>query len=202
MKKPDFVHLHVDETSAVHLTLVDVTGHGLAAALTVNRLYGELERVYAESNRSDPGTVLTLLNRYINLTMRQHNIYATASCVMLDPTTGTLRWASGGHPPGYLRRANAEVRDLAATTVLLGALADDQFNPDQQTIEVNPGDTLIMFTDGAFEARDRTGQPFGLQRLREMVSITQPSMHWPEYLAAAISTSAIVVFFFLVRGSK
>ncbi len=186
----DYVHLHVGAEGLVHLTLLDVTGHGLAAALTVNRLYGELERIRAESPLADPGDVLSLLNRYINLTMSRHTIFVTAFCITIDPYLGKLHWANAGHPPGYLRGANGAVTTLPATTVLLGALDAAEFTPEQKTMELSPGDIIVLYTDGAFEARDRLGKLLGLPRLDQMMH-TQPSPgHWPQFISAAVEKHA------------
>jgi serine phosphatase RsbU (regulator of sigma subunit) len=182
----DFVHMHVSAEGIVHVALIDVTGHGLAAALTVNRLYGELERIRAESARARPGEVLTLLNRYVNLTMSRHNIYATALCVMLDPYAGELAWASAGHPPGYVRGASGGVTDLLSTTLVLGAFEPEIFKADERETTISVGDTVVLFTDGTFEARDRTGQMFGLDRMRELMTMRQPPRRWPSFIEAAI----------------
>ena len=153
----DFLHLHIGAEGLVHLALIDVTGHGLAAALTVNRIYGEMERIRAETPRAQPSDVIQLLNRYINLTMARHNIYATAIVLQLDPYAGEVRWASAGHPPAFLRGVNGVVRQLPATTVVLGALPDEEFEAEEKSMELSPGDVIIAYTDGVFEARDRTG---------------------------------------------
>ncbi len=182
----DYIHLHVGAEGLVHVTLIDVTGHGLAAALTVNRLYGELERIRAEAPKAEPGEVLSLLNRYIHLTMSKHNIYATAACVTLDPYLGELHWASAGHPPGYLRGANDAITNIDATTVVLGAIGDEDFSSEQQSMQLSPGDTLVLYTDGAFESRDRTGQQFGLANLRNLIGLKPPPGHWPRYVASAV----------------
>ena len=182
----DYIHLHVGAEGLVHLVLLDVTGHGLAAALTVNRLHGELERIRAESPQAEPGEVLTLINRYISLTMTRYNIYATAACVTLDPYLEELRWASAGHPPGYLRGANGGVRELTATTVVLGAFDPETFEADQQRTELSPDDTLVLFTDGVFESRDRLGRQFGLGRVRELMSLQPAPRHWPRFIVSAV----------------
>jgi hypothetical protein len=182
----DFLHLHVGGQGSIHLTLLDVTGHGLPAALTVNRLYGEMERIRAESPRAEPGEVLRLINRYINLTMVRHNIYATAVCVSIDPYEGELTWANAGHPPAFLRGVNGAVKELQATAVVLGALGDDDFNPAQERYELAPGDALIMYTDGAFETRNAKGERFGLDRLRELARRQPSPQNWPRFMAAMI----------------
>jgi hypothetical protein len=183
----DFVHLHVAASGIVHVVLLDVTGHGLAAALTVNRLYGELERIRAEAPRARPGEVLTLLNRYVSLTMARHNIYATAACVMLDPYAGEVAWASAGHPPTFLRSPRGGVSELTATNVLLGAIEPSDYDVDEQHRSIEVGDTIVLFTDGTFEARDRQGRFFGLERMRNLMSLRNAPRCWPSFIEAAIA---------------
>ena len=182
----DFLHIHVGPEGFVHLTLLDVTGHGLAAALTVNRIFGELERIRGEASRARPGEVLALLNRYICLTMVSHNIYATAITMTLDPYAGELCWASGGHPPALLRGANGVVRQLSSTAVMLGAVGDDDFESDEQTLELTPGDVIVSYTDGAIEARNRAGQLFGIDRLRDLLQSSPAPGNWPQYIASSV----------------
>jgi sigma-B regulation protein RsbU (phosphoserine phosphatase) len=183
----DYVHVEHGPDGIVHVTLIDVTGHGLPAALTVNRLYGELERIRAESPLAQPGEVLSLLNRYIHLTLVKHNIFATALCLTLDPNKGVLHWSNAGHPPGYLRGANGGVTKLEATAVLLGALDAQEFNADQRTIELSPGDVIVAYTDGTFEARDRLGRTLGLSAIGDLMRIQPPPRNWPQFLASAVT---------------
>ncbi len=183
----DYVHLDISPEGLVHLTLIDVTGHGLAAALTVNRLYGELERIRAEMPHAKPGDVLALLNRYIHLTLVKHNIYASALCMTLDPYLGKLHWANAGHPPAFLRGVNGVVTPMPATAVLLGALSPEEFTAEQRTMELSPGDVLVSYTDGAFESRNRKGEMLGLDRLNQMMRLQPPPRHWPQFIAAAVN---------------
>lgn len=183
----DYVHVHVGAEGLLHLTLLDVTGHGLAAALTVNRLFGELERIRAESALARPEEVLTLLNRYIYFTMSRHNIYATAICTTVDPYLGQLHWANAGHPPAYLRGANGVVTSMPATTVLLGAMPPDEFDGAGRSFALTPGDVIVLYTDGAFEARNRQGRQFSLAKLRDLMSVHPAPRNWPQYLTAAVN---------------
>jgi serine phosphatase RsbU (regulator of sigma subunit) len=184
----DYVHTYVcPESGKVTLTLLDVAGHGLAAALTVNRLFGELERILAENAAAEPPEVMRLLNRYINLTMARHSLYATGTCMMLNPSSGELTWVNAGHPPCLVRHASGEVSDLPTTTVLLGALESDEFEPGLMTMSLNPGDAVIAYTDGAFEARDADGHRFGLDRIRATAGFDPPPRSWPKFIAGAVA---------------
>lgn len=184
----DYVHVRVcPETGRVILTLLDVAGHGLPAALTVNRLFGELERILAENTAAEPAEVMILLNRYINLTMAHHSLYATGACLMLDPNSGELKWVSAGHPPALIRHQDRQVTDLPTTTLLLGAVSPEEFDPKQQQRTIRPGDVVITYTDGAFEARDGRGERFGIERLRQTVRFDPPPRSWAKFIAHAVA---------------
>jgi serine phosphatase RsbU (regulator of sigma subunit) len=184
----DYVHLHVCRaTGRVYLTLLDVAGHGLAAALTVNRLFGELERIRAEKWDATPHDLMELLNRYINLTMAPYNLYATGTCLMIDPSTGELKWVNAGHPPAIIRRANGQVVDLPGTTVLLGAQSYAEFETNQKSMSLDPGDTVIAYTDGIFEARNGDGKRFGIDGLRETARFTPPPRDWTRFIMNAVN---------------
>lgn len=186
----DFVHFHVSPSGVVNMVIIDVTGHGLAAALTVNRLYGELERLRAEGPNMPPAEVIRLLNRYVQLTMAHHNIYATALAISLDPYDGTLRCANAGHPPAFLRAASGAVRELMATGVVLGALMDEEYEIEEISDKLNPGDSVVAYTDGAFETRNRRGEQFGLNTVRETFRRQPAPANWASFLTSLISRHA------------
>jgi len=167
--------------------LLDVAGHGLAAALTVNRLFGELERIRAENPSAGPDDVMVLLNRYINLTMAPHSLFATGACIMIDPSTGELTWVNAGHPPAMVRTSSGDVRDLETTCVLLGVLSPEEFQPAQQSLILQPNDVVIAYTDGVIEARDPDGQQFGLKRLRETARFDPPPRWWSRFITDAVA---------------
>ncbi len=155
---------------ALSVVVLDVTGHGIPAALTVNRLHGELERVFAETPTVSPGEVLRLLNRYVHLTLANHSVYVTALCLKFDCGTGQLSYASGGHPPAFLRAVDGTIHQLQSTAFVLGACADADFNSDPVTMAFGPGDAVIAYTDGAIEARDKHGRMLGVQGFLKLVA--------------------------------
>jgi serine phosphatase RsbU (regulator of sigma subunit) len=183
----DYVHLHICRaTGNVYLTLLDVAGHGLAAALTVNRLFGELERIRAENPDAEPAEVMELLNRYIHLTMAPYSMYATGACMMLVAATGELKWVNAGHPPALLRRTDGSVTDLPGTTMIMGAMSYAEFLPNQKLTMLKPGDTVIAYTDGAFEARNSKGARLGINGLRETARFNPPPRSWSKFMANAV----------------
>ncbi|MBL8763166.1 MAG: serine/threonine-protein phosphatase [Phycisphaerae bacterium] len=155
---------------AFNLVLMDVTGHGIAAALTVNRLYGELERLYAERPDASPGEILRSLNRYIHLTLASHSLYVTALCVRVNLERDTLDYASGGHPPAFLLGVDGSIEELASTALVLGAAADEDFENEEQTRTFRKGDTLLAYTDGVIEARNAQGRMIRVEGLSSMLA--------------------------------
>jgi serine phosphatase RsbU (regulator of sigma subunit) len=154
----------------LHVLVLDVTGHGIAAAITVNRIFGEVERLFAETPDAPPGQVLSLLNRYVYLTLANHGLFLTAMCVRVDAARGQVAYASGGHPPAFIRRSDGRVERLDATTVMLGIFRDGEFASGEVTLPMNPGDVLLAYTDGALEATSEDGEAFGLDRIAAFVS--------------------------------
>jgi serine phosphatase RsbU (regulator of sigma subunit) len=175
--------------------ILDVTGHGIAAALTVNRLYGEVERLFAENPDIDPGSVLSALNRYVSLTLASHSIFATALCIRIDLDTDQLEYASGGHPPAFLLTADGKIHELASTSFVLGACNGPDFHADPQRLTFAPGDALIAYTDGAIETRNDQSAMLGINGLtRALVSTMRsagPATNAPGVALAAALISAV-----------
>ena len=171
----DFLHASSSPTDdgrdeRLSIVLLDVTGHGIPAALTVNRLHGEIELLFADDPDIGPGEVLRRLNRYAHLTLAKHSIYLTALCVRIDPVRGTIEHASGGHPPAFLIGADGTIDDLGCTALVLGACPDRDFEPDPETRPFGVADALIAYTDGAIEARDENGTMVRIDGLRALLA--------------------------------
>jgi serine phosphatase RsbU (regulator of sigma subunit) len=165
-------HHKCEETGSDLLSIVvlDVTGHGIPAALTVNRLHGEIDLRFADKPEIGPGDVLAVLNRYIHLTLAKHSIYATAICLRVDMNNGVVQWASGGHPPAFIRGIDGTLRDLSPTSIVLGAHDEEEFNPNEQELDFMPGDSVIAYTDGAIEARNSGGAMLRIDGLRGIIA--------------------------------
>ncbi len=178
------------------VVMIDVTGHGIPAALTVNRLHGEIDLRFAEKPDISPGELLSHLNRYIQLTLSKHSIFATAACFRVIGSRNILEYASGGHPPAFLRGVDGTLVDLEATTFMLGACKEKDFDPLQTEVAFGPGDTLIAYTDGAMEARGQDGKMLNIDGLRRIVASTHPlgtegehqmQGQWPEKILREVS---------------
>jgi serine phosphatase RsbU (regulator of sigma subunit) len=89
--------------------------------------------------------------------------FATAVLGELDTGTGRLRYLNAGHPPPLLLRAGRMVRELGGGRRMPLGLDDQDIELGEEALE--PGDRLLIYTDGVTEARGANGEPFGLDRL-------------------------------------
>jgi serine phosphatase RsbU (regulator of sigma subunit) len=165
----DFIFVHEAAPGKLNVILLDVTGHGILAALTVNRIWGELTRITAERPDIKPGELLCLLNRYAHLTLATHSIYLTALCMRIDTHNDELIYASGGHPPAFIVRATGEIEELFSTTFVLGACSGEDFEDGAAHVPFLPGDRLVAYTDGITETLSATGRLLGLEGLRAIM---------------------------------
>ncbi|MCL4221736.1 MAG: SpoIIE family protein phosphatase [Phycisphaerales bacterium] len=189
----DYLHAHVcpgqnGPEEALSIAILDVTGHGIPAALTVNRLHGELVRLYAENPYMAPGAALRALNRYVFLTLSDHSVFVTGIVFRVDPTTSTLEFASAGHPPAFLQSSAGVIEELGATSIVLGALDPTEYEPAPVQRRFMPGDSIIAYTDGAMDTRSRTGERLEVAGLRRIVEggLGDKSQRWPESIMRAI----------------
>lgn len=157
-----------------HVVLIDVTGHGVGAALTVNRLHGELERQFGMQSDPSPEAILSGLNEYLHFALASHSIYATALCIRVDAAEGTIEHASAGHPPAFLRTADGRMDRLESTTIVLGVVHPDHFEAAPERNDFMRGDALIAYTDGATEAVTSTGKMIRVDGLERIAMKTAP----------------------------
>jgi len=156
------------------VVIIDVTGHGISAALTVNRIHGELERLFGERSDISPGETLTALNHYVNVALAKHNVYATALCMRIDPHGEAIEWASAGHPPAFLRTAGGLLDRLEPTAIMLGARGDGEFDADPRSLPFRPGDAVIAYTDGVIEACDQAGRMLTIEGVQRVMAALPP----------------------------
>ena len=146
-----------DPDGTTLLLLGDVSGHGLKAALSVSYVIGVM-RVLAEFF-PEPGPLLTEMNQ--RLCGRMDNGFATCIAVRIN-RFGACTLSSAGHPPPFLNWTSLEVQ---------GALPlglDRTARYDQTTLQFNPGDHLALYTDGLLEARKKSGELYGFERLQKL----------------------------------
>ncbi len=138
----------------------DVVGHGLDAAAMMGRLRAGLAALAHQ--QSDPGMLLAMLDTYASRPGGAD--YTTVNCIVLDPTSGQLTYASAGHPPTLIVDANGETRWLEDGRSMPLCTSRPQTRPAASAL-LDPGSVVIMYTDGLVERR-RESLDLGLERLR------------------------------------
>lgn len=154
------------------VVLIDVTGHGVPAALAVNRIHDTLARAFHAEPGIGPARALRELNHFAFEALSAQGMYATAVCIRVEAGEGgyVLRWANAGHPPPViLGRAGAGIR-LGATAPMLGAVPGDLFEPGEEAAAIGAGDLVVAYTDGATETKDKGGEMLGLDGVAAMIA--------------------------------
>jgi serine phosphatase RsbU (regulator of sigma subunit) len=154
-----------DRAGTVGLVVADVTGKGITAALMMAFSRAVLRA--AAYNGNGPEDALRRTNRVLVEDART-GLFLTAFVAELDPRTGLVRYAIAGHePPMLLRSGSARVTALAAGGEMLGIF--ETLTARDRRIELRPGDTLVVYTDGVTDARDARNRLFGEKRLRDAI---------------------------------
>jgi GAF domain-containing protein len=149
---------------SVAIVVGDVSGKGAeAAAHTAMAKY--MLRAFAMRNPG-PGSVLFHLNNALCKGLDDDK-FTTMFYGVYDPRMGTLTFADGGHPEPLLYRARSdEIEVIQADGSIVGAFENQRF--DQATVDLEPGDILIAYTDGLIETRSvADGELYGLARVEE-----------------------------------
>lgn len=183
----DYVHATYTPSGALNLVLLDVAGDGIPAALTVNRLHGELERLFAEDPDRAPDIIISALNRYVCLTLAPFGVYAVAMAFRIEPD-GRLIWSGAGHAPAHIRRSTGDVERLLSTTWTLGASdrADELHGAEHSRL--GPEDVLIAYTDGACDEQNDRGEFLRYDGMEQIVRGPGPEdpLHWPQRILSAV----------------
>jgi sigma-B regulation protein RsbU (phosphoserine phosphatase) len=147
------------------LIVADVSGKGMAASLLTVSLQALSASPIEDGLLTDE--ICARLSRQLYRRTPPEK-YATAFLAILEPATGRISYTNAGHNAGLVVRAGgAAIETLEANGVPLGLLP---VAPPYRAAEVvlQPGDTLVLYTDGIVEAVDPDGQEFGMERLQDV----------------------------------
>jgi sigma-B regulation protein RsbU (phosphoserine phosphatase) len=164
----DFIPINDDQLGVV---IADVSGKGIPASLIMATCRGLL-RGMARSVTS-PSEALALVNRAIYHDMREDMFISVAYC-MLQPNGNEVRLSRAGHDAPFLyTKATSKITRLEPPGLAMGVDEGPVFERVTQdyTFSMEPGDCLLLFTDGVNEAEDSSGEEFGLRRLENTFSL-------------------------------
>ena len=142
------------------LLVADVAGKGMSASIITGYLEA-LTSVPIEAGRDPHEVFQQISGPFCRRT--PDNRFATILLAVVDPSTGRLRYANAGHNPGLVIRPSGEVEMLGATGLPLGLISGADYTCRETSLE--PGDLLVLYSDGYTEAENPDSEEFGLDRL-------------------------------------
>jgi sigma-B regulation protein RsbU (phosphoserine phosphatase) len=159
----DFIPLGPD---ALAFSLADVSGKGLPAALLMASLQSLLRSGAGQAARDLAGFLEVANRHFFESTEAQH--YATLFFAIYQCASRELRYVSCGHPSALLVGSERGSRKLTASAPAFGMFGT--LAPVVESVRLDPGDTLVVFSDGLLEAEDQDGIELGEERLAALTS--------------------------------
>ncbi len=154
----------------VGLVAADVSGKGISAALLMASLQGAL-RGLAPLRADDMPALVAEINSLICASAAEGK-FASLFYGVYDDATRTLSYVNAGHNPPIVVRhtedGGHETLALQPSGMVVGLFANQRY--ERRTVELRPGDLLVVYTDGVTEAADHEREPFGEERLAELVA--------------------------------
>ena len=160
----DFFDILDLDKGRIGLAIADVSDKGVPAALFMMSCRTLLKGVAI--GLSEPGAVLAEINQLLNED-NETFLFVTVLYAVYDPTNGEFTYASGGHDAPLLVRSDGTATLLPLTDgIALGVVPNLKFK--QHTITLEPGDTVVLYTDGVTEAQNNAGQSFEVKGLHQI----------------------------------
>lgn len=169
--------------SRLGVAIADVCGKGAPAALLMASAQATLEDLMAE--RLAPAELCARLGRALAPRLGPER-YVSFAYVVLDRAAGRLACANAGHPSPLLLRASGEVVRLASTGPVLGVMAGAGY--EETSVALEPGDRLLLFTDGLLEAAPAGGEEWGEARIVDALRAARP-LPAPEACTALLAAA-------------
>jgi len=142
----------------------DVAGKGMPAALLMASLQAAV-RASAEANVS-PAALCERVRRVVVSSLTGGRFVTFFFCIV-DEKTHTIRFCNAGHNPPVLVRAHGGVEELAAGGPVISRLFRETY--EEGSLPLEPGDRVVLFTDGVTEARNAAGEDLGEERLVQLI---------------------------------
>ncbi|MDQ3490962.1 MAG: SpoIIE family protein phosphatase [Acidobacteriota bacterium] len=157
----DFIERH---DGRMLIALGDVSGKGTAAALLMSSLHAAIHaQVSAKSSLDE---TISSVNQYL-ADNTPANRFVTLFAAELDPKNGALRYINAGHNPPLIGRVDGTIVQLSSGGFPLGIMPGAEFEVGET--HLNPGESLVVYSDGVSEANNIRDEEFGLDRLAEVV---------------------------------
>ncbi|MFQ5443163.1 MAG: GAF domain-containing SpoIIE family protein phosphatase [Nitrospinales bacterium] len=161
----DFYDFIPFDDRTIGIVLGDVSGKGVGAALHMARLMSDFR--YVSRTHHDPATLLGKVNNVLFERARR-GMFTTVVYAVLDMKKRTMKVANAGHHPILLLNKKKKVVECGqASGAPLGIVPKVAYK--QEEIKLHRGDTILIYTDGAVEPKNKKNVPFGLKRVHDLL---------------------------------
>jgi len=179
----DYYDFREFDDGRIGVIMADVAGHGPGASVIMAVMRTVMGAYRTFDRPAD--TVVPDVNHVLMHALRRKETFVTAFFVVIDPTNGYISYANCGHNPPRLRRSNGEIESLDDGGFMpLGIMRD--MTGDIAEFQLQPGDTMLLYTDGITEAFDPADQQFGVEALDRVLSATDGS---PQQIIDAVAAA-------------
>ncbi|MEZ4687693.1 MAG: PP2C family protein-serine/threonine phosphatase [Bacteroidia bacterium] len=164
----DYFDIFQADEHRYNIAIGDVSGKGTRAAFYMAEVKGMFQALCASD--ISPVDFVRNANRAVNACFQPGN-FVTLSYLQLDASTGNVDLVRAGHCPTMVyRAASGKVETLRKGTLALGMVKGSSFDKHLSEIEkicLQPGDVILLYTDGIIETRNEEGESYGFDRLEE-----------------------------------
>ncbi len=165
----DYCQVRFADWDTCYIAICDVTGHGIGAALLATRVSSEVRHgiIYGRP----PRDIVRALNRFVCDNFEAAGLYLSFVVAQIDLAQRRLTYSGAGHPSQLLvRRDGLSVQPLPSQNMLVGVRRDILDEEPEHTIDLEPGDRLLFYTDGLTESLDAEGRQLGVAGLAEIAA--------------------------------
>ncbi len=164
----DFYDVFPLDNHRLCFLIADVSGKGVPAAAFMLICHTAI-RIYSHEEGS-PSKVLKRANKYLS-TGNSESMFVTAFFAILDTKTNKLSFAFAGHNKPFLIQKDAVSEITSKQNIALGIVDDYDFT--EESVQLEPDDKIVMFTDGITEPVDDEGNDYGEERLNNLINATK-----------------------------
>ena len=157
----DYCQIRFPNLHTCYVTMCDITAHGVGATLLATRVSSEVRHAIVTGR--EPVEILQMLNEFLDEYFRETHLYLTFFAARIDLTRREITYSGAGHPsPLLLRRRTREVEPLVSQSPLIGVMRNALDAEPEHTVDVEPGDRLIFYTDGITETENGQHRQLGV----------------------------------------
>ncbi len=165
----DFALVNSQDGEHISLLVGDVSGHGIGSALVANRIYSE---TMGHLRTGMPFIdMFAELNRFL-IEDIDAGMFITVAAASIDTHLHRMVFAGAGHPPAMLVRRGQSPLLLESRSAILGVLPDAVDTTPSLELQLEPGDRIVLYTDGITEVFNSRGEMLGIEGIREIVHQT------------------------------